>query len=250
LTAFPARRFSVRAKQEIDADCTLVLEKTGGDRVKTEEYRCKRLMRFAQEHPEAPEAAKAVLQAAHLRESLGQNDEAGQCYRYLIAHFPNDPAARKAGGALWRLGQNHQPLELQLPLLYASDASGKSAFDTNEMRGRLLVVYFWTNTSPHVEEDFNRLKQLTDRYADQGLAIVYVNMDNEAASARAFLSGRLTAGVHVHQPGGLDGPVAERYGIQETPHIFLVARDGMLLKHSLTIEGLETELADLLPRRR
>jgi peroxiredoxin len=236
--------------QEIQTDCTLMLEKTGGDRVKTEEYHCKRLLQFAQEHPEVPEAARAVLQAAHIGESLGETDEACRCYRYLIEHFPDDAASRKAGGALWRLGQNHQPLYLKLPLLYSSSGSGNATFNLDELRGRLVVVYFWASTSDRAVEDFQTLKQLTDRFAGRGLEVVYVNMDAEAARGRAFLSGRLTAGIHVYQPGGLDGPVAEGYGIQEVPQTFLVDRDGTLLKHSLSKDRLEAELTDRLPRLR
>lgn len=244
----PAILYAVR--QEIEADSSLVLEKNGGDRVKGEEYRCKRLLQFAQDHPEVPEAARAVLQAAHIHESLGQTDEACRCYRVLMERFPNDSASRKAGGALWRLGQNHQPMSLELPLLYASGASGNGTFNIDELRGRLVVVYFWASASQRVAEDFGRLKQLTDRCAGRGIEVVYVNMDAEAAQGRAFLSGRLTAGVHVYQSGGLDGAVAERYGIQELPQAFLVSREGKLLKHSLSVERLEAELADQLPRRR
>lgn len=236
--------------QEIQTDCTLVLEKTGGDRGKTEEHRCTRLMQFAQEHPQASEAPKAVLQAAQIRESLGQTDEAGHCYRYLIEQFPNDAASRKAGGALWRLGQSHQPMYLELPLLYASGSTTNAAFNLDELRGRLVVVYFWTSTSERAAEDFQTLKQLTDRYVGRGLEVVYVNMDADAAQGRAFLSGRLTAGIHCHQPGGLDGPLAERYGIQEVPQAFLIGRDGTLLKHSLPASRLEAELGGLLPRGR
>lgn len=233
--------------QEIQADCMLVLEQTGGDNVKSEKHRCERLLQFAREHPEVPEAAKAVLQAAQTAETLGEAEEAGRCYRHLIEHFPNDAAARKAAGALWRLGQDHQPMALELPLLYPSRSAAHSHFNLDELRGRLVVVYFWTSSSEHADEDFQSLKQLTDRYAGRGLEVVYVNMDAEPAQGRAFLSGRLTAGTHLHQEGGLDGPVAERYGLQQVPQAFLVGRDGTLLKHSLPVSRLETELADRLP---
>src|SRR5579875_836207 len=236
--------------QEIQADCILVLEQSGGDNAKSEKHRCERLLQFAREHPDVPEAAKAVLQAAQTAESLGDNEEASRCYLYLVEHFPNDAAARKAAGALWRLGQNHQPMALELPLLYSSRNSRNALFNLEELRGRLVVVYFWTSTSEGVAEEFQKLKQLTDRYAGRGLEIVYVNMDAEPAEGRAFLSGRLTAGVHVYQPGGLDGAVAERYGLQKVPQAFLVNRDGTLLKHSLTASRLEAELADRLPRGR
>lgn len=236
--------------QEIQADCMLVLEQSGGDSAKSEKHRCERLLQFARQHPDVPEAAKAVLQAAQAAETLGDADEAGRCYRYLIEHFPNDAAARKAAGALWRLGQDHQPMVLELPLLYASGPSSNSLFNLAELRGRLIIVYFWTSTSASAAEDFQTLKQLTDRYAGRGVGVLFVNMDAEPAQGRAFLSGRLTSGVHLYQAGGLDGPVAERYGLQQVPQAFLVGRDGTLLKHSLSASQLEAELADRLPRGR
>ncbi len=236
--------------QEIQADCILVMEQTGGDQVKSEQHRCARLLRFAREHPEMPEAAKVVLQAAQTAESMGANEEAVRCCRYLVEHFPNDKTARKAAGALWRLGDNHEPIAMVLPLLYSTGSTPNSLFNFGELRGRMVVIYFWTSTSEHADEDFQALKQLTDRYMGRGLEVVYVNMDTDPAQGRAFLSGRLTAGVHLHQPGGMDGSIAERYGIQKVPQAFLVGRDGTLLKHSLSVSRLETELGNELPHGR
>jgi thiol-disulfide isomerase/thioredoxin len=236
--------------QEIQADCLRVLEQSGGDRVKSEERRCQRLLHFAQEYPTAAEAPKVVLQAAQLRESLGQDEEASHCYQYLAVHFPNTALARKASGALWCLGQNHEPMQLELPLLYGSPSSIQNTFNLEELRGKLVVVYFWTSTSERAAEEFPILKQLTDRYVGRGLEVVYVNLDADPAQARAFLSGRLTAGAHCYQAGGLEGAIAERYGLQEVPQAFLVGRDGTLLKHSLPASRLETELAGRQPHRR
>lgn len=236
--------------QEIQADCMLVLEQSGGDSAKSEKHRYERLLQFARENPAMPEAAKAVLKAAQTAESLGDNEEAIRSYGYLIEHYPSDPAARKALGALWRLGQDHQPMGLELPLLYPSGNPRNSTFNLDEMRGSLVVVFFWTSTSERVSEEFRLLKQLTDRYIGRGLEIVYVNMDADPAQGRTFLSGRLTAGVHVYQEGGLDGPIAERYGLQKVPQAFLVGPNGELLKHSLSASRLVTELANRLPQTR
>jgi peroxiredoxin len=241
--AFPGNPAMIYALlQGIQADCTLVLERSGGDHAKSEEYRCERLMQFAQLYPEAPEAIKSVQQAAKTRESLGQNEEACHCYRFLVEHFPNAPAARKAEGALWRLGSDHEPIQLQLPLLYVSGSSTQNTFNLDELRGKIVLVYFWASTSTSALEDFQTIRQLTDRYGSRGLEVVYVNMDAESAQARAFLSGQLTAGVHCYQAGGLDSPLAERYGIQELPQAFLIGRDGSVLKHSLPASRLEAEL--------
>ena len=226
--------------QEIQADCTRVLEKNGGDRDKAQEHRGTRLMRFARENIQSPEAPGAILEAAQISESLGANEEACRCYRYLSENFPGHAAGRKAGGALWRLGKIDGPVRLEMPLLYAP--SGDAPFDLAQLRGKLVVVYFWSSTDAHAAGDFLALKQLTDRYGSRGVEVVYVNMDDDPARGRAFLSGQLTAGVHLYQSGGLAGAAAERYGILELPHAFLVGKDGTLLGHSLPAAQLESHV--------
>jgi hypothetical protein len=234
--------------REIEADSMRVLERSG-DNVKAQQHRCTRLLQFAQQHPDMPEAAKIVLEAARVCESIGETNMAGRCYRYLMEHFAGDVAARKAEGALWRLDPGHAPVQLQLPLLYPTGHASEDVFNVDQCRGKLVIVYFWTSTSQQTSADFETLKHLTDHHGGRGLAVVYVNMDDDPAQGRAFLSGRLMAGVHLHQAGGLQGAVAERYGIQEVPHAFLLGRDGGLLKHSLPVSRLEEELDDRLQDR-
>ena len=77
------------------------------------------LLHFVKAHPKAPEAPKAVMDAAEISESLGKTDNARICYRYLLDNFAGQPVARKAGGALGRLGLGGETVRLELPLLFA-----------------------------------------------------------------------------------------------------------------------------------
>jgi thiol-disulfide isomerase/thioredoxin len=206
-----------------------------------------RLLAFAHEFPKAPEAPKAVMDAAQISESLGKIDDARVCYRYLADNFAGQAVARKAGGSLARLGLGGEPVHLELPLLFAPESRNDSMFDLKELRGKLVAVYFWSSTSPQAAEDVQILKDLAVKYQDRGLEVVYVNMDDDPAAARIFLAGRLTVGVHVYQRGGMDGPVAERYGIQALPTLFLLGNDGSLIKQSLPAAGLEAEVSSRLP---
>jgi hypothetical protein len=236
------------ALQEIQGDCTRLAMKSGDDFAQVQGHRRDRLLRFAQDYPAATEAPQAVLEAAQVSESLGKTDDARTCYRHLLDHFPASPQARKVGGALWRLGPDGEPVQFALPFLYSSNQPGSQTFDIHEFRGHYVVVYFWSSTAPQVAEEFQALKQLTDRYQGHGLEVVYVNLDTDPAKGQAFLAGRLTAGEHLHQAGGLDAPVAEGYGIHNLPEAFLLGRGGALLHHSLKAAQLEKELSGLLPR--
>ena len=237
------------ARQEIQAEYNRMLEKVGDKTEIAQTHFCQRLVLFSQEYQQAPEAPGALMQAGQLNETLGKTEEARRCYRSLTERWPTHILARKAQGALWRLGRDSEPVQLALPLLFSSCDSEAPHFNLDQLRGQIVVVYFWASTNPQATEDFALLRQLTDRYHDR-LDVVYVNLDSEPILGRAFLSGKLTAGVHCFLRGGLEGPVMERYGIQSLPQAFLVGRDGILLRHSLQVAQLETVLTGQVTRNR
>jgi len=233
--------------QEIQADYMQQLAKAGDNPTKAQEHLRDRLLRFAQENQNTQEAQKAILDAASVCEDLGQKENARRCYAYLTERYPGTPIARKAAGLLWRMTSVGEVVDFKVPLLYASQISEDKNFDIHQMTGKVVVVYFWSIKAPRVAEDIETLKQMTDRYLFRGLEIVYVNLDDDVPAVQTFLSGRLTAGIHTHQKGGLESPLAERFGISQLPHLFVVGRDGKLLGHSLTLGQVQDLIATHMP---
>ena len=131
------------AMQEIQADNIRMLQKDSSP-AHAQHHLCERLVRFAGEYPSAPEAPKAVLEAARISETQGRKEDATRCYVYAINHFPEHAAARKAEGGLWRLGQSRGPVRLELPLLFAPGGRDNRPFDLHELHSKLVVVYFWS----------------------------------------------------------------------------------------------------------
>jgi hypothetical protein len=239
---------SYAALQEIQADHARAVARGGDSSARAQERLRDRLLSFAQERPRAPEATRAILDAGQISESLGKTEDARRCYRYLAERYAGQDVARKAGASLWRLGLTGEVLRLKLPLLFATGTSAEPAFDLQEVRGKLVVVYFWASTSALAAEDFQAMRNLANRYG--GLEVVCVNLDREPALGRAFLSGRLTVGTHVFQSGGLDGAVAVRYGLPALPQAFLLNCDGGVIQHAQQPGDLESVVADRLPRSR
>ncbi len=237
------------AMQEVRAEYMRLLAQNAEHPEVAQDHLRRCLAQFARDYSETPEAPQAILEAAQLSETLGKIDDARRCYRYLIEKYPGQPVARKAGGSLWRLGMDGEQIGLALPQLFVPAEREEQLFDLGALHGKCVVVYFWSSTSPQAAADFQVLKHLTDRFQFRGLETVYVNMDAEPAQARTFLSGILTAGTHLYQRGGFDGPVAERYGIQTLPQVFLIGKDGKLVSHSLGASQLEAEVAGRLGGR-
>ena len=55
--------------------------------------------------------------------------------------------------------------------------------DLKQLRGKVVLVYFWSSTSPRAAEGFDALKPLTDRYQYRGLQVVYVNVGEDRKPA-------------------------------------------------------------------
>lgn len=242
---FPGSKWQAYAAlMEVRAEHSRMLGKEGADQDKAKEHLRQRLLRFAQDHHAAPEAAKAVLEAAQISESMGKTADACASYRALAEAHAGKEVAREARAALRRLGgMNGEAISLTLPLLYPTSAQPGQSLDLKELQGKLVVLYFWTIDGPG-GEGFDALKRVTDQYQFRGLEVVYVNMDGDMAKAQQYLSGKLTAGTHVLMKDGRKNAAAERYGLDRLPQVFLLGKDGGLLKHSLTPGQVEAAVAE------
>jgi tetratricopeptide (TPR) repeat protein len=207
---------------------------------------CEGLLAFASAYPRSAEAPGTVLEAAQSYEELGRTDDARRCYRYLAEHFPTHAAAKYARGSLWRLAGPGTPVPLDLPPLYPTgDVTGATTPPNHPHGSKVVVAYFWSSTSPQAGTDLEKLRELSGRYQDQGLEVVSVDVDADPAQGRAFLAGKLTAGVQLYQPGGPEG-AAEHYGITTLPSAMLVTGDGKLIRNSLKAAQLDAEVAKRL----
>lgn len=243
---FPGNKLQgYAALMEIRAENSRMLGKEGVDQEKAKENLRQRLLRFAQDHHAAPEATKAILEAAQISESMGKTADACASYRALAENHAGKEVAREARAALRRLGgMNGEVVSLTLPLLYPTSAQPGQSFDLRELQGKLVVLYFWATDAAGAAEGFDALKRVTDQYQFRGLEVVYVNMDGDMARAQQYLSGKLTAGTHVLMKDGRKSAMAERYGLDKLPQIFLIGKDGGLVKHSLTAGSVESAVAD------
>src|SRR5581483_11680122 len=102
------------ALQEIQADYTRALSRSPDVPAKALERKRTRLLEFAGVFAGSPDGPKAILEAGQISETLGKVEDARRCYRCLEEDFAGQPAARKAAGALWRLGRGSEPITLAL----------------------------------------------------------------------------------------------------------------------------------------
>jgi hypothetical protein len=229
--------------REVQADYHNQLRKANVDYQKAQEQWCLRLAQYVQLYPRGDDTPDALIELAMVHGVLGHDAVARGWYRKTVQDFPGTTQATKADGAIRRLGLMGQHLALALPLLYAESENRDEPFDLESLQGQPVIVTCWTASSPHMAQDFARLKQLRDRYADVGLELLGVSMNSTQHEAKQFLAGCSVPGVHVFQRGGVQGIWAKRNGVQDVPFFVLVDPDGKVVFQGQGLGELEGELA-------
>ena len=104
-------------------------------------------------------------------------------------------------------------------------------FDLEEHRGHVVYVDFWASWCQPCRKSFPWLEKMHERYADQGLDVVAINLDKERRKATAFLE-KFPASFEVrYDPQGL---AAQAFGVEAMPSAFLFDREG---KQVATYQG-------------
>ena len=199
----------------------------------------KTLESFATDYPGAADAAEAMLQLAISQEFSGQEDEAKKWYARIVAEFPDAPAGRKAAGAETRLDCVGRVIDVH------GQTPGGRQIDISQYRGKIVLVQYWTTTSPAARADMATLKEMWNKYG-RSLAIVGVSLDNDVKNLNAYLGENPLPWPQIFEDGGLDSRPANALGILTIPTMILLDQEGKAVNRNVSTTELESEIKKLL----
>jgi peroxiredoxin len=213
--------------------------KSAQEQQKIQDELLKELAEFAKQNPSSDDAPDALLQIAMNSEFTGQQDDAQKWYTELATRYSQSPAGQRAAGALKRIGLKGKPLVLAGP-----DAAGREV-NLQSFKGRVVLVVYWASWSQQFGTDVAVLRALYEQYGDRGLQIVGVNLDQAATEMTAFAQQNRITWPNIFQPGALDAPLAQEYGILTVPTMMLVDRSGRVVSNNVTVNDLKERLAEM-----
>ena len=227
--------------RRMQADYSVKLGKGDKDFNKVQQDWLVKLTGFITAYPKGEDTPDAMLQAGMVCEFLGKDVEAKNWYSQLSTNFKDKPQAVKAEGAIRRLSLEGSLMQVVAPLL--KDAS--TPFDIDQMKGKVVVVYYWASWNGQAVSDFAKLKVIADANPKE-VEILSVNLDSTIEEARAFVAKNSPVGTHLYQPGGLDSKPATQYGITVLPSLFVVGKDGKCVNKSAQVSTVDEEVKKLL----
>jgi len=112
----------------------------------------------------------------------------------------------------------------------ASDSAPSTNLDLSEHQGKVIVVDFWASWCVPCRRSFPWLNAMSEKYADEGLLVIGVNVDQDAGSAAEFLQNYPAKFLIEYDRGG---NLAREFGVQAMPSSFVIGRDGQIRAHHL-----------------
>jgi thiol-disulfide isomerase/thioredoxin len=121
-------------------------------------------------------------------------------------------------------------LALAVSPIAMSDLPTGQDFDLAEYQGKVVVVDFWASWCVPCRRSFPWLNAMNAKYADDGLVIIGMNVDQEPAKATEFLQ-KYPASFEISYD--TNGVLAKEFGVQAMPSSFVIGRDGQINAHHL-----------------
>ena len=115
---------------------------------------------------------------------------------------------------------------LALLMLSSPAASADEALDIAQYDGKVVVLDFWASWCVPCRRSFPWWNTMHAKYADEGLIIIGVNLDNDLQDAAKFLD-EYSADFKIHYDK--DKVLAKQYGVQAMPSTYILGRDGELV---------------------
>ena len=111
-------------------------------------------------------------------------------------------------------------------LAIGSSRAADSALNLDDYHGQVVLLDFWASWCVPCRRSFPWMNQMQQKYGEQGLVIIGVNMDANAEDAQAFLRDYPAQFTIISDP---DGDLARRFGVEAMPSSYVIGRDGAVV---------------------
>lgn len=111
------------------------------------------------------------------------------------------------------------------PNFIVENMLGGEQIELADFHDKVVYVDFWASWCGPCLKSFPFMQELHEKYADQGLVIIAINLDQSPEDAHDFLKQHPVTFL-IGQNTAAD--VAERYGVIAMPSSYIVGRDGAI----------------------
>ena len=126
--------------------------------------------------------------------------------------------------------KSYRPAVVLIFLLISNFTAAESTFDLAEFNGKVVVLDFWASWCVPCRRSFPWMNSMQEKYGQDGLLIIGVNVDSNPAEARAFLQDFPPNFQIINDP---NGELAREHDVIAMPSSYVFDRNGALVTRHL-----------------
>jgi peroxiredoxin len=194
--------------------------------------------RIVKDFPHRPETAAAMLMHAQFRRRQGMLAAARDAAADLLKQFPESAFAFNARSLMKQCDLLNNPC----PPLKITGLRGEK-MDSAAMKGKPLLIEFWSPKSRNAMEEAAKLVQLYLRYQPKGFEIYTICVDKSREAMDIFQLQHPLPWPVYWDGEGLQGPVCQEFGV-DGPSMRFLSEPGLqrLVSTHLSPEGVAAAL--------
>ena len=112
-----------------------------------------------------------------------------------------------------------------LLIMLSGVAGAAENLQLDEYEGKVVMLDFWASWCVPCRRSFPWMNEMQQKYADRGLVVIAVNLDNNSDDAASFLQEYPAKFQIVYDT---NKELARQFEVQAMPSSFLIGRDGKL----------------------
>jgi len=129
----------------------------------------------------------------------------------------------RIGGQRFRLQAVGQPL----PRLEFEALDGRSV-DTDELRGKVVLLDFWATWCGPCIKKLPELLELHQAYSEHGLVVIGISLDTDRDALESFLEEEELPWAQHFDGKGSESPAVDRFGVRAIPSLWIIDKKGVI----------------------
>ena len=222
----------------------------------------KAYQQLVENYPKATYFAPALLEMGLAYDRLGQHDKADAAYRQLVEHpkYGSRTSGRTAKRLL-ALEKENRTGESPISTSHGGQPDalvGKKAIDFNvkdldgndlsleQYRGNVILLDFWAVWCGPCIAEMPNVKGVYEKYKDNNFQIIGISLDRSRDTLVGYLEKEGITWPQFFDENGWQNRVAQMYGINAIPHMYLIDGDGVIRKSGVRGPALEPAVHHLV----
>lgn len=113
----------------------------------------------------------------------------------------------------------------------------------SSLRGKYVLLDFWASWCGPCLAEVPNVKEIYERYKDQGFEVYGVSLDDKKETWEKAISQHSLAWTHVSSLKGWKCPVAKQYNVTGIPRMYLLDKEGRIVAMDLRGDVLKEKVA-------